>query len=77
MWSDVNDLVADALRADERVQGIEACVRDGSLSSSAAAERILAIIGLERVRVERNSAVEGSTLREITAENNDESGCGD
>ena len=77
VWSDVNDLVADALRADERVQGIEARVRDGSLSSSAAAERILAIIGLERVRVERNSAVEGSTLREITAENNGESGCGD
>ena len=45
LWSDVNDRVADALRADERVLAIEAEVRSGSLSASKAAESILSIIG--------------------------------
>ena len=46
LWSDVNDRVADALRADQRVFAIEAAVRAGSISASAAAESILSIIGL-------------------------------
>ncbi len=46
LWSDVNDRVADALRADQRVLAIEAEVRAGSLSASRAAESILSIIGL-------------------------------
>jgi LAO/AO transport system kinase len=50
LWSDVNDRVADALRADQRVQAIEADVRHGVLSASKAAESILSIIGLTPVR---------------------------
>jgi LAO/AO transport system kinase len=46
LWSDVNDRVADALRADERVHAIEARVRNGSLSATRAAEEILSLVGL-------------------------------
>ncbi len=46
LWSDVNDRVIDALRADQRVQTIEADVRSGARSASKAAEFILSIIGM-------------------------------
>jgi LAO/AO transport system kinase len=46
LWSDVNERVADALRADERVHEIESSVRNGSISASQAAEKIITILGL-------------------------------